>query len=558
MAGVIDGGTLPGSNIIVFLLREMVTLKIIGGYDCSFTDTPHDRFICRICHLPSREPYLSVCCGHLFCKSCLDNIKNTSTITYACPICRNTEFVTFPNKQADREIKSLHIYCTNKEKGCEWQGELNYINNHLGNSDGCQFEEVKCSNECGKMIERRCLISHVETECPRRKVNCQYCHDTGEHQFIEGQHKEECPKLPLPCPNNCKVESVPRENMEAHRKVCQLEIVICLNFCGVQFERQHLTTHMENECSNRIVECQHCHILGFHICIKGPLHINLCPKLPLPCPNKCEVGNVPREDMEAHRKECPLEMIQCEYHNVGCEVMMARKDMEKHENEKMKEHLMMTKNKLDSIQHENTKAQLAIAVKQIDNLTQLMLGNSVSSASVGVTDTKWPITLDVMATMLKLGNQLQVYPVTIKMEEYNDKKNKDMQWYSNSFYTHNRGYKMCLRVDAGGQGDGKGTHLSVYLYLMKGPHDDELTWPLRGKFKFKLLNQISDVAHYSGPLTYDDSVPNTCSCKIIKGDKSTDGWGKSKFISNNSIDKVTPQCQYLKDDCLFFQVMAKV
>ena len=91
-------------------------------------------------------------------------------------------------------------------KGCEWQGELNDISNHLGNSDGCQFEEVKCSNECGKMIERRYLTSHVETECPRHKVNCQYCHDTGEHQFIEGQHKEECLELPLPCPNNCDAD----------------------------------------------------------------------------------------------------------------------------------------------------------------------------------------------------------------------------------------------------------------------------------------------------------------------------------------------------------------
>ena len=35
-----------------------------------------------------------------------------------------------------------------------WQGELNAINNHLGNNDGCEFEEMKCSNECGKMIER--------------------------------------------------------------------------------------------------------------------------------------------------------------------------------------------------------------------------------------------------------------------------------------------------------------------------------------------------------------------------------------------------------------------
>ena len=157
-----------------------------GGYDYNFVDTPHDRFISRICHLPSRDPYLSVCCGHLFCKSCLGNVRKAAAISNACPICRDKEFVTFPNKVVDREIRSFLLYCTNKEKGCKWQGELNDINNHLGNSDSCQFEEVKCSNECGEMIEQQYLTSHVETEYPRCKVNCQYCHDTGKHQFIEG------------------------------------------------------------------------------------------------------------------------------------------------------------------------------------------------------------------------------------------------------------------------------------------------------------------------------------------------------------------------------------
>ena len=112
------------------------------------------------------------------------------------------------------------------------------------------------------MIERQYLTIHVETGCPCRKVNCQYCHDTGEHQFIESQHKEECPKLPLPCPNNCKV------------------------------------------------------------------------------------GTVLREDMDTHRKECPLEMIQCEYYAMGCAVKMAHRDQEKHYDEKMKEHLIMTTCKL--------------------------------------------------------------------------------------------------------------------------------------------------------------------------------------------------------------------
>ena len=203
-----------------------VTLSRISGYVNNFVDTPHDRFICKICHLPSRDPYLSVCCGHLFCKSCLDS--TIMTASSVCPICRVENFVTFPNKAIDREVKGLHIYCTNKAKGCEWMGKLSDINNHLENSDGCQFEEVKCFNECGKVIEWQYLTSHVKGKCPRRKVNCQYCHNTGQHQFIKGLHKEECPKFPLLCPNKChKLRTIFREDMEAHWKECPLEMVQC-------------------------------------------------------------------------------------------------------------------------------------------------------------------------------------------------------------------------------------------------------------------------------------------------------------------------------------------
>ena len=429
----------------------------IGGYDYNFVDTPHDRNICNICHLPSRDPYLSVCCGHVFCKSCLNNVK-VFAISNACPTCRNEELVTFPNRQLDREIRSLHIYCTNKEKGCKWHGELNNINNHLGNSDGCQFEEVDCFNECGKMIERRYLTDHVETKCPRRKVNCQYCHDTGERQFIEGQHKEECPKLPLPCPN------------------------------------------------------------------------------------KCEVGSVPREDMEAHRKECPLEMIQCEYHSVGCKrVKLARKDQEKHDNENMKQHLMMTKSELT-----NTKAQLDTALKQISSLTVLV------SAQLCPNNTDADvrsIQLEAMVTMFK-----SVCPVTYKLEQFNNKMKNKTQWCSDSFYTHNKGYKMCLCVDVAGHGDGKGTHLSMFLYLMKGSHDDELTWPLRRKLEIKLLNQISDSEHYLVTLNYHDVDDKDVVSRVTEGDRAEYGWGYHQFISNGDLHKTTPTCQYLKDDCLFFQV----
>ncbi|XP_065902684.1 TNF receptor-associated factor 4-like [Dysidea avara] len=550
-----------------------------GGYDYKFVNTPPDRLVCNICHLPSRDPYLTTCCGHVFCKFCLDCVKNPVTVSKSvCPVCREEEFSAYVNKQLDREIRNLHVTCTNTERGCEWQGELNHINNHLGNSDGCQFEDVKCSNECGKMLQRRYLASHVETECPCYKIDCQYCHITGGNWFIEGEHKEQCPKLPLPCPNSCMVsdaascpysirnrnrrharaarsviQCIPRENMEGHKKECPLQEVKCPHKCGKVLQRQNLTSHVETECPCRKVDCQYCHIKGEHQFIEGE-HKEQCPKFPLSCPNRCEVESVLREDMEAHRKECPLEVVQCEYHNVGCEERMMRKRKREHEEEKMEEHLSLTKHSLTQ-EVADTKLQLAGALEKIDTLNLVLhqalgLTSYFSGAVSNFSFTKRWTELTTKSMLTKSGDQ--ICPVVVRITAMREKKNNQVHWYSHSFYSHDKGYKMCMRVDAAGHNHGKGTHLSMSLFLMKGPHDDELTWPLREKFEVKLLNQISDCEHRKSTVCFSDHV--TVAGRVTDGTIATKGRGRQKFISSKSLHDVTPTCQYLRDDCIFLQV----
>ena len=575
----------------------MEASKDTGGYTYHFVDQLPELYICIICHHPSRDPYMTgECCqGQTICKSCLDQAMLVSN---GCPCCRSEEkFCTYPNWRFKREINNLLIYCTNEDKGCEWKGEVSRINIHLESSSGCEFEEVNCSNECGKIMQRQYLTSHVETECPRRKVNCQYCHDTGEHQFIEGQHKEECPSLPLPCPNNCEVGSVPREDMEKHRSHCRLEVINCLNNCGNWFERWRLTDHIETECPCRKVNCMYCHDIGECHFIKGQ-HKEECPKLPLPCPNNCEVVTVPREDIEEHRKECPLEIIQCHYHSVGCETRMARKDQEKHESDQVKEHLKKTTNVLTNILHKldvttqeltSTKLDLSNAKSELTTTNlylanaQLELANAgfkladmsnqlantvqhsrtmealiyittngpitwpTDSAAVMNSPAIWPNKLAAMAVISKSGDQ--ECPVVLKINGVNKMKKDNTTCYSDSFYTHHKGFKMCLYVNVAGQGEGKDTHLSCFLYLMEGPYDDKLTWPLRGKIQIKLLNQFSDSKHYPITLVYDDSTPDNCANRV-----RAFGWGKPRFISHEDLSRTAPWHQYLKDDCLFFKV----
>ena len=141
--------------------------------------------------------------------------------------------------------------------------------------------------------------------------------------------------------------------------------------------------------------------------------------------------------------------------------------------------------------------------------------------------------------------------MTINICGFNKKKENEFEWYSDIFHSESKGYEMWLRVDAAGNGGGKDTHLSVFLYLVKGPHDDKLAWPLKGKFQVTLLNQISNCKHHTVTVSNDDRIPDSSASRF---GKSSDCWGKRQFISNEDLHKVTPTCQYLKDDCIFFQV----
>lgn len=463
-------------------MEQIATPSSHGGYEYKFLDPPHSRYICIICQLPSKDPYMTgnCCRGQILCKSCLDR-TSPYTKSNNCPICRKEGFVSYPNWHLDREIKSLRVYCSNKEKGCKWQGELYDIDNHLGNPDGCRFEEVDCLSGCGRIMQRQYVTVHVENECPNRKSDCQYCYIAGEFQFIEGQHKEECPKFLLSCPN------------------------------------------------------------------------------------KCDIENICREDMEAHRRDCPLEMIQCEYYDVGCKVSVARRDQEKHKKENMEEHLMMTKLGLS-----NTKAQLADALKRINTLEVLMHLTTdkaiatlrpTSSAAAINSSVKWCDKLTAMAKMFKSGDQ--VCPVVFKLPEFNKKKkSKDAYnfWYSESFYTHSKGYKVCLRIDVNGCKEGKGTHLSLCIHLMNGTNDDSLIWPIKGMFRVMLLNQIDNDEHYSQVIIYDENTPDGSASRVLGSERSRadKGWGMPAFISNKDLQKVTKTCQFLKNDSIFFQIDFKL
>ena len=61
--------------------------------------------------------------------------------------------------------------------------------------------------------------------------------------------------------------------------------------------------------------------------------------------------------------------------------------------------------------------------------------------------------------------------------------------YSPPFYTSPFGYKMCLRINLNGVGNGVGKHVALFVHMVQGDYDDTLDWPFTGKFTLSILDQ---------------------------------------------------------------------
>ena len=246
---------------------------------------------------------------------------------------------------------------------------------------------------------------------------------------------------------------------------------------------------------------------------------------------------------------CKFTEIQCEFGYAGCKVRKLRKDMAGHTIEQQDHHIKLLTGTLNEKSLQNLLERLVKSLqckdkvithqnallneKPVQNLTLHMQESAVTSTASG-----------------------QVIPVnrcfTMENFEY-CKRNGDI-WYSDPFYTHKRGYRMCVRIDANGHNIGRGTHVSVYTCFMPGKYDDELTWPFCGKIEIELLNQSADDHHHKYVIYYDDSVPNydKYAQRVTIGDRSR-GWGNHEFISHEVLKNPDSRV-YLKDNCLKFRV----
>ena len=517
-----------------------------GGYDYEFVDPPPDTLICGICRFPSKKPQLSVCCGHTFCELCIDGAKKGDG-AFKCPVCR-ADFSCFANKQADRIIKDLKVFCVCKTKGCNWQGEVRNISDHL--LKNCRYREMDCPKGCGISVEREKVFWHVENECVCRIVSCVRCHITGEQRFILGDHQNHCPNLLVPCPNRCFSSGMPKGSINGHLKICPLEKINCTNECGTFLLRKDLDNHVKN-CPRQMICCQYCQQEGEQHTVNGE-HKEQCLKLPVKCPNGCEAETMAREAVEAHRRICPLEKVSCEYFRVGCEAKMARKDLAKHNKEKMEDHLSLALHELDKLEKLQTTQAAAAdrALQKINDRISMMEAAHHEQVTelkmelqslLGACNNNWFTKINQEATKVSLGTQ--VMPVTIRISGFRNKRDEG-PWTSDPFYSHTDGHKLKLTMTGTGSGDwfsNRFSNFSLSLYVIYTAQEKRFK---RGTIKISLLNQRSDTAHHTSLMNVQ--VPD------LEKDMQI---GKiDRFISYDNLYRATTNCRYLENSSIFIKL----
>ena len=148
-------------------------------------------------------------------------------------------------------------------------------------------------------------------------------------------------------------------------------------------------------------------------------------------------------------------------------------------------------------------------------------------------------------------------PCTLSIFNFSEFKRVSDDWYSTPFYTGPDGYKLLMEVCPNGFGSGKGTHVSVYVHLMKGEYDEVLTWPFKCDITIQLLNWREDKGHVKNTIHFDDSIDIKHRDRVIKGDTAP-AWGIGQFIRHDDLFyNITNNTEYVNNDIVCF-VISKV
>ena len=589
-----------------------------GNYytnDIQFVDDSLKDCNCPVCLELLKDPFLTECCGHHFCTTCINSVQRQHNV---CPLCKTSPIKGIIDKRFKRELNEAQIYCPLQPQGCEWTGKLGHLDVHLneGEQSGqCKYVAVNCPNNCRMAFPRREIKRHANNECKYRPFTCPYCGHNDVFTFVEQHHYPKCPNYPVPCPNNCTKNKIKRNQLQKHLGVCPNAMVSCPFSdvgCKVKMKRCNVKKHADSNFS------QHQTLITTAIVDLQRDNTTIKKKCQLNSQQISTQLESAQARISSLERKCSK--LENEFYNITAEVKKQKKqfteELEQAQNclqilfnnySEVQETLSLTceenerlKHSLDSLH--STYYTLGTEVKELKN--QLATTNDLSAIknaemkkilSTFMTETTTMLKDEVTDKITSLqrdvsaisGKHLQVdywidgYRLMAeRMKEANwELYLRTMAETATQFpdpicpvILHVSGYEGAKRhrntllTSSFYLTTAKGQYkfllvinfttdsMVVSASLTKGKHDNSLPWPFTGTIVVTLLNPLEDKKHYNKEIWSTSDNPGFKYTGRPSDQHRNPSWSRDDFISFKELDGSSTSRCFVMNDSLYFEV----
>ena len=374
---------------------------------------------------------------------------------------------------------------------------------------------------CGQHFCQVC-ISRILTD----NKPCPYCKESSFTTLLDKKQKRRVLSLKVHCDKKAKgcqwVGDL--EELKKHLALdCQFVEVNCPNNCGLPIKRQLLANHQANECPRRPYNCQYCQLRATYKEIKNN-HLPVCPKYPVSCPNQCGVSPLVRDQLEDHFRECPLQLVECELKEMGCEEMVKREDLVRHMEEGAQKHLTLMASK-----YLKTQANVQERITNLERENEDLKKKLIETQSELREQRAVTIQKDNQVSKLDL---IQQYLQTSTSHIYvNFTSLKKIARWENDAIFSTFPSKCIMKVNL--YFFEFGSRLDFELTHVPSPVDDGIQWPKKFTMTVRLVNEAGKDDHYQ--VTKD--------VEVKRG-----GFNDEVHILYQTIENPPPGVQYVNND----------
>ncbi|XP_064324532.1 TNF receptor-associated factor 2 isoform X2 [Phalacrocorax carbo] len=437
------------------------------------------KYLCSDCKNILRRPFQAQC-GHRYCSYCLKKIISAGP--QKCATCIQEGIYeegisilekssAFPDNAARREVESLPAVCINS--GCTWKGTIKEYEAH---GEVCPEFPLTCEG-CGKKIPREKFRDHVKT-CGGSKVPCRFevvgCAEVmfafrySNKVVLQTLFKWSLTSSAVQSLGIQRMKLTWKETSSLRNTLSVLRLVFMLLSA---VENEKLPEH-ESKCL-----AEHLYmLLSFVLSLKaGSGDLKPLPAIsssqnnsPQLAANSLGLESKLSKSLELLGRCEALERKTATFENIVCVLNREVERMSLTAEAYSRQH-QLDQEKIETLSNKVRQLERSIGLKDLAMAEmEEKIRNMEASTYDGVFI--WKIT-----------------EFARKRQEAITGRSPAI--FSPAFYTSKYGYKMCLRIYLNGDGTGRGTHLSLFFVVMKGPNDALLRWPFNQKVTLMLLDQ---------------------------------------------------------------------